>query len=585
MISLEELVEEFQDLETPEERIQFLIELGNEMSEFPREFCTEEFRVLGCQSMVWLVPKWDGARFQFIAMSDAPMVHGLAAVLIATFSNKTPEEIVSTPVDSIFEGLHLKSFLSPLRSNGLNSMIQTIRRYASDKLSSPGTGHLAQSSEGSSGRGTQATNKSQGENEMGVLEKSLTALPLADRIDEIRKDFPVLDGRSTNGDLIAYLDNAASAQRPVQVIAGIDQLYREHYANVHRSGHQWAGATTEKLEGSREAVRRYIGADSLEEIIFTSGTTAAINLVAQSWGRHTLVEGDEILLTEMEHHSNIVPWQQLAIEKGVTIKWIPIDEDYRLDLRSLESLLTPKTKLLSFTAVSNVLGTVNPVTKLVAAARNVGAKVLVDAAQAVPHGPLDVKAWDADWVAFSGHKMLASSGVGVLYGKRTILEDMPAWLGGGNMIKLVTKEGFTQAGLPHRFEAGTPPIAEIISLKPAIEYLERVGASSIQEHEGVLRDRAIAGLRELEGIEIYSPSGGPKCGIVSFNVEGLHGDTIARVLDARGIAIRVGHHCAMPLHQRLGLPVSCRASFYLYNTHEEADRLVAGVAAAIKLKR
>lgn len=564
--SLEDLVEEFQDLETPEERIQYLIELGDSMPELDSRYCNEEYRVVGCQSMVWFVPHWDGEHLSFEASSDAPMVRGLAAILVAAYSGKSPRDILEFPIESIFEGLHLKSFLSPLRSNGLNSMIKRVREYALEKIANK-EGRLV-------GDSTSSTTQPNSE-KPSVL----------DRLEHIRSDFPILSRPSESGALVAYLDNAASSQRPNQVIDAISSVYREHYSNVHRSGHEWAGTTTEKLEASREAVRRYIDAPSVDEVVFTSGTTASINLIANSWGRYRLQEGDEIILSEMEHHANIVPWQQLAMERGFRIRWIPIDDDYQLDLAAYQEMLTPKVKLVSITAVSNVLGTVNPVQQIAQKAKAIGAKVMVDAAQAVPHGPLSVRDWGADWIVFSGHKMLASSGVGVLWGKRDLLDAMPAWIGGGNMIKLVTKEGFTTAGLPHKFEAGTPPITEIVSFKPAIEYLEQIGGHALRSHEMLLADAAIAGLRQIPGVDVYSPKSGARAGIVSFNLVGVHGDSVARLLDSRGIAIRVGHHCAMPLHQRLGLAVSCRASFYLYNTLDEAERLVSAVGDAVSLFR
>lgn len=561
---LAELEDEFSELETAEERIQFLIEFGQTLPNFPSEYCTEEFRVVGCQSMVWIVPSWNGCEFHFIASSDAPMVRGLVAVLLSAYSGSDPKAILAFPIESFLERLHLKTFLSPLRSNGLHSMIRRIREYAESKLEAGGAS---------------ASTKS-------IAAPVVQDLgPIQNRIEEIRADFPILAGKSESGETIAYLDNAASSQRPQVVIDAISDVYLDHYANVHRSGHSWAVETTEKLEASREAVRRYLNAKKTEEIVFTAGTTASVNLIANSWGQANLKAGDEIVLSEMEHHSNIVPWQQLCQRVGCTIRWIPLRPDFTLDFEAFTKLLSAKTKLVALTAVSNVLGTINPVQAFVQEAHRIGAVVVVDAAQAVPHGSLDVQQWDADFVVFSGHKMLASSGVGVCYGKQALLEAMPAWQGGGSMIKAVTFEGFTLADLPHKFEAGTPPIAEIISLKPAIEYLEAIGHSRLIEHERLLASRATDGLRNISGVKVFSPAMEHKCGIVSFAVDGIHGEEVARVLDGRGVAIRVGHHCAMPLHSRLGVSVSCRASFYLYNTLEEADRLVASVAHAVKLLR
>ena len=409
--------------------------------------------------------------------------------------------------------------------------------------------------------------------------------PLLARLEEIRNDFPILNQLNQDGFQVAYLDNAASSQRPKSVIDSISRVFTEYYANVHRSGHEWAVRSTEGVEESREAVRRFINAAKTEEVIFTAGATASVNLIAQAWGDANLGPADEILLTEMEHHSNIVPWQQLCQRKGCTIRWVPIRSDYTLDIAQFEGLISPRTKLVSFTAVSNVLGTINPVKQLVQSAHRVGATVVVDAAQATPHGAINVRDWDADFVVFSGHKMLAATGVGVCYGKQAILENMPEWQGGGSMIKSVTFDGFSLAELPHKFEAGTPAIAEIISMKPAIEYLEALGHERLMEHERLLADQATQGLLKIDGLRIFSPALELKSGVVSFAVDGIHGEEIARVLDGRGVAIRVGHHCAMPLHSRLGVSVTCRASFYLYNTPSEISRLVESVEHAVKILR
>ena len=559
---LSELQEEIDDLETSEDRIQFLIELGQSLPDFPEEYCTEEFRVVGCQSMVWIVPSWDGKAYHFLASSDAPMVRGLVAVLMSAYSAKTPAEITAFPIEQVLDGMHLKSFLSPLRSNGLHSMIKRIRAYAESQQSSNGV-------DAESVLPNRSYEEDQG--------------PLLARIDQIRQDFPILNQRNQDGLGIAYLDNAASSQRPQSVIDSISRVFSDHYANVHRSGHEWAVKSTEGVEASREAVRRFINAARTEEVIFTAGATAAVNLIANAWGNSNIGPGDEILLTEMEHHSNIVPWQQLCQRKGCQIRWVPIRSDYTLDMEQFERLLSSRTKLVSFTAVSNVLGTINPAKQLVQMAHQVGATVVVDAAQATPHGAINVRDWDADFVVFSGHKMLASTGVGVCYGKRAILESMSEWQGGGSMIKSVTFDGFTLADLPHKFEAGTPAIAEIISMKPAIEYLEAIGHDRLMEHERLLADQAMKGLLEIKGVRVFSPAIELKSGVVSFAVDGIHGEEIARVLDGRGVAIRVGHHCAMPLHTRLGVSVTCRASFYLYNTPAEVTRFVEAVAHAVKI--
>jgi cysteine desulfurase / selenocysteine lyase len=398
---------------------------------------------------------------------------------------------------------------------------------------------------------------------------------------EIRRDFPILSAAGANGRPVIYLDNAASTQRPRQVIEAMDRVYETCYANVHRSGHGFSAQTTGLYEASREAARSLIGARSKDEIVFTGGTTAGINLVARSWGDANLKAGDEILLTVMEHHSNIVPWQQLAARRGAVIRWVPVTDDFELDLAVMDQLLSERTKIVALTAVSNVLGTINPVRQLVEKAHKVGAKILIDAAQCIPHEPTSVQEWGADFVAFSGHKMLGPSGIGILYGREELLEAMPPFMGGGSMIRTVTLDSFTPAALPAKFEAGTPPITPAIGLAPAIEYLQRVGLPEVFAHEQQLARRAHELLTKIDGVRILGPSPERKAGTVSFTMDGVHSKDIADLLDIlSGIAVREGHHCAMPLHTRFGISSTCRASFYLYNTLEEVEQLAAGVEKA-----
>lgn len=400
-------------------------------------------------------------------------------------------------------------------------------------------------------------------------------------VEEIRRNFPILSALGENGRPTIYLDNAASTQRPWQVIEAMDQVYETCYANVHRSGHGFSAQTTALYEGAREAARSLIGAKSTNEIIFTSGTTAGINLVARSWGDANLQAGDEILLTVMEHHSNIVPWQQLAARTGAAIRWVPVTDGFELDMSAFDGLLSERTKIVAATAVSNVLGTINPVKHLVEKVHAVGARILIDAAQCVPHEPINVQEWNADFVAFSGHKMLGPSGIGVLYGREELLEAMPPFLGGGSMIRTVTLDGFTPADLPAKFEAGTPPIVPAIGLGSAIEYLQGVGLEQIFAHEQQLAHQAHELLEKIDGLRILGPAPEKKSGTVSFTMEGIHSKDIAVLLDQiSGIAVREGHHCAMPLHARFGIPASCRASFYLYNTADEVEQLSAGIRKA-----
>jgi cysteine desulfurase/selenocysteine lyase len=399
----------------------------------------------------------------------------------------------------------------------------------------------------------------------------------------VRSDFPILSSvlhsaGDRPGVALAYLDNAATTQRPRQVLRAITDTYEQHYANVHRGIHWLSDQSTDLYEDARSKVQQFIGAGAREEVVFTHGTTESINLVARSWGDANLKPGDEILLTELEHHSNIVPWQQAAARTGAVVRFLPITDEGLLNLNALDDLLTPRTRIVAVAAVSNVLGTVNPIEDIIARARATGSLVLVDAAQSVPHGHTDVQTWGADFVVFSGHKMLGPTGVGVLYGRRELLEAMPPFLGGGSMIERVTTAGFEPAQLPAKFEAGTPPIVSAIGLGAAIDYLNEIGIEAIHAHERQLCEQAHEVLSTVPGLRFLGPPPARKSGIVSFVMEGVHAHDIAQLLDRQGIAVRAGHHCAMPLHKRLKISASTRASFYFYNTPEEVERLGAGLA-------
>ena len=402
--------------------------------------------------------------------------------------------------------------------------------------------------------------------------------------NHLRQDFPILETMIHGTKQLVYLDNAASTQRPTSVIDSISEAYRISYANVHRGSHWLSDASTGLYEDSRSTLRQFINAKTDNEIVFTAGTTSGINLVARSYGDEYVSANDEILLSEMEHHSNLVPWQQLAQRTGCRVRYIPLTDDGRLCLDDLDSLLTDRTKIVALASVSNVLGTVNSLQSVVKRAHDMGAIVMIDAAQAAPHMPVDVQALDVDFAAFSGHKMLGPSGVGFLYGREKLLEAMPPFLGGGSMIKTVTLDGFEPAELPAKFEAGTPPIVPAAGMTAAIRYLESVGLERIDIHERKLVARAHQVLQAIDGVRILGPVDvGVKAGIVSFVVEGIHPHDIAQYLDTQGIAIRAGHHCAMPLHARLGVSHSCRASFYLYNTLAEVDALGEALIKAKQL--
>jgi cysteine desulfurase/selenocysteine lyase len=403
----------------------------------------------------------------------------------------------------------------------------------------------------------------------------MSATDVATKLDpeQYRADFPILATILPSGKPLVYLDNAATTQRPRQVIQALVDTYEKHYANVHRGVHWLSDQSTDLYEQARVRVGAFIHAPETESVLFTHGTTEGINLVARSWGDQNVGAGDEILTTMMEHHSNLVPWYQLAERTGAKVRHIPITDDGLLELDSLDTLLTERTKIVAVSACSNVLGTINPLDVIIAKAHAAGAKVLVDAAQLAPHRPLDVTALGADFVAFSGHKMLGPSGIGVLYARRELLESMPPFLGGGSMIRRVTLEGFEPADLPAKFEAGTPPIVPAIGLGAAIDYLSAIGMEAIDEHERLLTRVAHEVLAADPDVNIYGPPLAQKAGIVSFKLEGVHAHDVAQLLDAEGLAVRAGHHCTMPLHKRLNVTATSRASFYFYNTVAEVEKL------------
>lgn len=399
----------------------------------------------------------------------------------------------------------------------------------------------------------------------------------------LRRDFPILH-QEINGKPLAFLDSAASSQKPRQVIDCLEDYYRRYHANVHRGIYKLSEEATFAYERARGKVARLIGAASPREVIFTRNTTEAINLVAYSWGNANLRAGDRILLSTMEHHSNIVPWQMLAQRAGAQIDYLPIDDQGRLVLDELDRLLGERTKIVALTQQSNVLGTINPVRMIAERAHAVGAVMLVDGAQSVPHMPVHVAELGADFLAFSGHKMCGPTGIGVLWGRRELLDAMPPFLGGGSMIKVVELEQSTYADVPMRFEAGTPAIAEAIALGEAADYLAGIGLDKIRHYEHHLVSYALEALSEIDGLTIYGPrSADEHGGSVAFSLQGVHPHDVAAVLDGEGVAVRAGHHCTQPLHRILQVPATTRASFYLYNIPEEIDRLVAGLDKARKM--
>ena len=397
----------------------------------------------------------------------------------------------------------------------------------------------------------------------------------------VKADFPLLS-REVHGHPIVYLDSGATSQKPRRVLDAMDRYYEEINANIHRGAYQIAEQSTMAVEDSRAALARFVGAPSAAEIVFTKNATEAINLVAHSWGRTNLADGDVVLLTALEHHANIVPWQQLAADRGVEIRWIPLDDDGRLDLTDLDRLLDG-VRMVAVSAASNVLGTLPPVRRIADAAHAVGALCLVDASQWVPHLPTDVTGWDCDFVAFTGHKMCGPTGIGVLWGRRELLDAMPPFLGGGSMIQNVTFDGFTPADVPTRFEAGTQPIAEIVGLHAAVDYLEALGMDAVRQHELELTSYALRTLAERFGDElaIHGPNTvEDRGGTLSLAYRDIHPHDLSQVLDQHGVCVRAGHHCAKPLMKVLGVNATARASLYLYNDESDVDALADGLAAA-----
>ena len=400
-------------------------------------------------------------------------------------------------------------------------------------------------------------------------------------IEGIRGDFPIL-AREVHGHPLVYLDNAASSQKPASVIEAVASYYREIHANVHRGAHELSIRATEAYESARELAGEHINAADASEVVFVRGTTEGINLVAGTWGAENVGPGDEILLTKMEHHSNLVPWQILATRVGATVRYVDVSPDGRLVLDDYERLLNERTRLVGLTHVSNTLGVVNPVVEIAALARQAGAVCLVDGAQAAPHMPIDVGALGCDFYVFSGHKMLAPTGIGVLWGRRELLEAMPPWQGGGEMISEVKLEGFSPAAVPHKFEAGTPHMAGAIGLAEAIRYLRKVGLEAIHAWEADLTAYALERLGEVESLEIYGPLD-DRVGVISFRYADIHAHDLATILDQKGVAIRAGHHCNQPLMEHLGVDATARASVYLYNTRAEIDAMIDALGLAARL--
>jgi cysteine desulfurase/selenocysteine lyase len=410
-----------------------------------------------------------------------------------------------------------------------------------------------------------------------------SSAPVPLDVDLIRRDFPILS-REIHGRPLVYLDSAASSQKPLAVIEAVHHYYVTSHANIHRGVYALSEEATLAYEHAHEKVARFINAE-FEEVVFTKNTTEALNLVAYAWGLHNLQKDDEVLLSQLEHHSNIVPWQQIAKRTGALVRYISIDSQGQLDMEHAASLIGPRTKMVSVTQVSNVLGTINPVYELGQMAHAQGGLLCVDGAQSIPHMAIDVRALDCDFFAFSGHKMLGPTGIGGLYGKRALLESMEPFLFGGDMISEVTLEGASWNELPWKFEAGTPPIAQGVGLGVAVEYLQKLGMQKIHAYEQALIRYALEQMQHVQELECYGPAATARGGVISFNLSGVHPHDMASILDQHGVAIRGGHHCAMPLMRVLGVNGTCRASFYIYNTADEVDVLIEAIGEARRILR
>ena len=403
------------------------------------------------------------------------------------------------------------------------------------------------------------------------------AVPVLLDVDRLRAEFPVLERETRPGVPLVYLDSAATSQKPRVVLEAMTSFYERQNANIHRGIHRLAEEATEAYESARRRIGAFIGAPDPAEIVFTRNATESVNLVASTWGRTQLRAGDLIVLTEMEHHANLVPWQMLAAERDLRLAHIPIDGDGRLDADAYRELLARGPRLVAFTAMSNVLGTITPAAEMTAQAQAAGARVLLDAAQSVPHLPTDVRALGADFVVFSGHKMCGPTGIGVLYARRELLEQMPPYQGGGDMIRRVSLHTFTPNDVPYKFEAGTPAIAEAIGLGAAVDFLGGIGMQAVHAHEAAITEYALERLSEVLGLHVFGPPAAERGGVASFSMTEAHPHDVAQILDSLGIAVRAGHHCAMPIHEVLGVPATTRASFYLYTTPAEIDRLIDGL--------
>lgn len=576
LITTAEIFEEFDALD-PRDQSQYLLELGYDLPRFSDEQQREEDLVHGCQSRVWLraAPVSDGTDpvLEIQADSDAEIVRGLITILLASYSGRTASEILKLPITQVFDRLHLSRYISPQRQNGLQGMVDRIRQIAAEHVVAGGTAVRS------------ATSATADEASVVVSQETPTAAAprLAFDAAAVRQQFPVLTQQLEGGLRPVYLDSGASAQKPQVVIEKQREVEEQYFANAYRGRYSFGARIDEELEAARLKVARFLGADRPQDIAFTPGCTSTLNMIAFGWGSRFVGPGDEILITEMEHHANFVPWQQLAERQQATLKFIPLTDDGRLDMSALDEVLTSRTKIVAVTGMSNVLGTINPVAELARKAHAVGAVIVVDGAQSVPHLPSRVVQDDIDFLVFSGHKLYGPTGVGILYGKPERLEEMQPTVFGGHMISRVYKDRSEWAPAPAKFEAGTLPIVQAIALGTAVDWVEQYGLAAIHQHEQQLLELATQQLSQLPGMQIYGPDVQHKGGIISFRMADVHPEDLAAMLDRAGVSTRHGHHCTMPLHDLLGVSATTRVSFGAYNTTEDIDALIQGIHEARKV--
>jgi len=576
VLTLDEIFEEFADLDKQDQSL-YLLELGDDLPKLPDVARTNDNKVHGCQSQVWLITDVQGdheaAKFEIVADSDSNIVRGLIAILESAYNGMSAREILAYDIDAVFLRLDLQQHISTQRRNGLRGMVDRIMKLA--RL------HLAIS--GSAAESIQVVQRTYAQKtEPRTKSADITVLDS----DEIRRQFPVLCQIMPSGSRPIFLDSGASAQKPQCVIDKEREVEEQYFANAHRGTYQFGQRIDEEFEGARTSLAKFLNAPSPNNVIFTPGTTIGINMIASGWGRKHVQPGDEILTTVMEHHANFVPWQQLAKERGATLKLIPLTPDGRLDMNQLDSVLTKRTRVLAITGMSNMLGTVNPIAELVRRAHAVGACVVVDGAQSVPHLPTDVIADDIDFLVFSGHKLYGPTGVGVLYGKAERLEEMDPVFFGGHMISEVRIEESTWSAAPAKFEAGTMPIVQAIALGTAVGWVEKIGVAAIHQHEQSLTTLAIERLKAIPGLMIYGPDVAHRGGIISFRIDGVHPEDLAAILDQQNVFARHGHHCTMPLHTYLGVSATTRVSLAAYNSADDIDQLMKAIEFALtKIKK